>query len=72
LKVTITASSGLLKGSFVHPLSGKLAKFQGVLFQAQRFGSGYFLGPTESGAITLDPAATPGVPSSDGKDFERR
>ena len=62
LKVTITGASGLMKGTFVHPVSLKPAPFQGVLFQAQKFGSGFFLGEGESGAVTLIPADTPGVP----------
>lgn len=62
LTVSIGTTSGLLKGSFVHPLSGKPVRFQGVIFQKQRFGSGYFLGPAAAGAVTLVPADSPGVP----------
>jgi hypothetical protein len=62
LKVTIAGATGLIKGSFVHPVSLKPVKFQGVLFQAQQFGSGFFLGPSGSGAMTLVPADNPGVP----------
>jgi hypothetical protein len=62
LKVSLTKTSGLFKGSVVPPGATKPLKFQGVLFQDQKFGSGYFLGPVEAGAVSIVPAATPGVP----------
>jgi hypothetical protein len=59
IKATITASTGVFKGSFLYPIPGKKSKstaFTGVLFQDQTNGAGYFLGPDGSGSITLAPS----------------
>jgi len=56
LKVTITASTGVFKGSFQYPVPGKspiLTDFAGVLFQDQNLIDGFFLGPNGSGDINL-------------------
>jgi hypothetical protein len=56
LKVTVTPSSGVLKGSFLYPVPGKLPKltnFSGVLFQDQIIGGGLFIGPDGSGSVSL-------------------
>jgi hypothetical protein len=56
LKVTITASTGVFKGSFKYPVPGKspkLTDFTGVLFQDQNLADGYFLGPNGGGDINL-------------------
>ena len=56
LKVTITVSTGVFKGSFQYPVPGKgpkLTDFAGVLFQDQNLADGYFLGPNGSGDINL-------------------
>lgn len=54
LKATI-ASSGLIKGSYVHPVSLKSTAFRGVIFQKQNRAAGYFLGPEESGDLAITP-----------------
>jgi hypothetical protein len=56
LTLTITPSSGLFRGTFVDPDSQKSEPFQGVLFQDNNTGVGYFLGPDRSGEIQLGPA----------------
>ena len=53
LKVTISASSGLIKGSFLYPGQSKSTAFGGVLFQNQAEGAGCFLGPNGSGILRL-------------------
>lgn len=61
LKLTITRSTGLIGGSFFDVTSGKSRTVHAVVFQKRGFGSGYFLGTTESGSISLalPPPATP-------------
>ena len=51
----VIAPSGLIGGSFIHPADGKRTIPRGVIFQKQERASGYFLGPTESGAFSLVP-----------------
>jgi uncharacterized repeat protein (TIGR03803 family) len=53
LKMTINATSGMFTGSFVHPVSGRTVNMQGVLFQKQNIGGGFFVGPTQSGAVNI-------------------
>lgn len=56
LKVTITRSTGVFKGTFTYPIPGKkpkLTDFAGVLFQDQINGGGLFLGPDGSGIVSL-------------------
>jgi hypothetical protein len=57
LNLTITASSGLFKGSFIDPASGANIPFCGVLLQKQNQGSGYFLGTSQSGRVYFGPVA---------------
>ncbi len=49
LRVTITAANGRYTGSFTHPVSGVVKRFDGVIFQKQNAGYGYFLGVEQSG-----------------------
>jgi hypothetical protein len=56
LKLSISKSSGLVNGSFVHPVTGAKTKTQGVVFQKQNLSGGYFLGTEESGSMLLTPA----------------
>jgi hypothetical protein len=51
LKLSIKVPSGVIGGSFFD--SGKTRKLQGVIFQKQNFGSGFFLGTSESGLFEL-------------------
>ena len=55
LKVSITPSTGVFKGSFEYPGPMKKIDFTGVLFQDQTIGEGLFLGPDGSGTVTLTP-----------------
>jgi hypothetical protein len=56
LKLTITTSSGMFRGSIVDPDTGKPMQFQGVLFQDWKVGLGYFLEGNESGKVLLNRA----------------
>jgi hypothetical protein len=53
LKVTITPTTGLIKGSFLYPGKTKVTQLGGVLFQDQTKAGGFFLGPDGSGTVTL-------------------
>jgi hypothetical protein len=56
LKLTITSSSGLFRGTIVDPDTGKPLQFQGALFQDWKVGLGYFLEGDESGKVLLNRA----------------
>ncbi|MEO5803088.1 MAG: Ig-like domain-containing protein [Verrucomicrobiota bacterium] len=62
LRVSISATSGALRGSFVHPVTGRTTKHNGVVFQKQNRAEGYFLGTGQSGFVSVvpkDEASTP-------------
>jgi hypothetical protein len=52
---TITASDGFFKGTFQYPGQKKPTDFDGVLFQDQTPGAGFFVGPDGSGTVNLSP-----------------
>lgn len=56
LKLQLNKKQGLFKGSIADPVTGDKAKFQGVILQKQRFGSGFFLNGEETGRVRLEPA----------------
>jgi hypothetical protein len=49
------AKSGLFNGTLVDPATNALTNFQGVVFQDQSIGYGFFLSGGQSGALTLAP-----------------
>jgi Divergent InlB B-repeat domain/Glucodextranase, domain B/NHL repeat len=53
LKLTITSSSGLFKGTASDPNGGGSVPINGVLLQKQNAGFGTFLGTSQSGAVYL-------------------
>ena len=55
LQLTITPSSGLVSGSFIHPQSRVITPIKAVLRQDQTKLHGFFLGPNLSGQIILQP-----------------
>jgi hypothetical protein len=55
LRVNVNAASGYVSGTFLHP-SGGVRAFRGVLVQRLAGAWGCFLGPTESGAVSLQAA----------------
>ena len=54
LNLKCTLASGLLKGSFIHPATGKKTPINGVILQKQNNARGFFLGTNESGAFSLE------------------
>lgn len=48
-------NTGAFTGRFINPLTLKTSFYRGVILQKQKLGSGYFLTPTESGSLSLEP-----------------
>lgn len=55
LKLTITTSTGVFKGTVVDPVSGRTIAVNGVVLQKQNYGGGYFLGTNQTGRVYLGP-----------------
>jgi hypothetical protein len=55
LKLTITTTTGLFKGSIANPEGGKPISFNGVVLQKQNFGGGFFLGTDQAGRVFFGP-----------------
>ena len=55
LAVKVVPSTGLTTGSFYDSALRKTRKLQGVVLQAQGEVSGFFLGDTNSGELSLSP-----------------
>lgn len=53
LALSLTSSSGLLGGSFVHPDTAKKCALKGVVLQKQGIGGGCFLGTNQGGAFLV-------------------
>ena len=58
-RVSLDASTGLISGSFVHPLTGRAAAIRGVILQKQNSALGFFLGPNRAGPVNIAPAGAP-------------
>jgi hypothetical protein len=56
LTLKLATSTGLFKGNVLDPGTGMKIAFNGVLRQNRESGSGYFLGPSQSGQVFLGPA----------------
>ena len=56
LRLTLTPSTGLFRGSVTDPLGAKPLQFAGVVLQKQALGAGYFLGAAQSGRVLLKQA----------------
>ena len=59
LSLVIKTSNAAISGTFTHPTSGKTVKIQGILLPKQNIAAGYFLGPTQSGALSLQSRSNP-------------
>lgn len=57
LTTSITVSTGRFTGTFKHPVTGTVRRFNGVIFQKQNAGFGYFLDADASGFSSLAPVA---------------
>ena len=56
LKMSVNAKSGLINGTLtVGPGKSGAVPFQGVLFEKDDFGFGFFLGSSQSGTVTFTP-----------------
>lgn len=55
LTLSLTSTTGLFQGTTLNPNTGKTFSFQGVLFERGSNGCGLFLGPTQAGAVYLNP-----------------
>lgn len=55
VKMTITTSTGLFKGTAPNPFGGKAISFNGVVLQKQNSGGGFFTGATQTGRVFLGP-----------------
>jgi hypothetical protein len=55
LSLSLTTASGLFKGTVVDPASGKNVQFQGVLYEKENVGLGFFPGGNQSGAVSFAP-----------------
>jgi uncharacterized repeat protein (TIGR02543 family) len=53
MTVTISPSTGIWSGRFIHPDSGRVTTFHGAISQKQQLGLGFFLTLEESGAVSL-------------------
>jgi len=53
LKLKLAVKDGVFSGSFFDVASRRSRSLQGVLFQKQNIASGFFLGDTQSGFVTL-------------------
>ncbi len=53
LKLTLTASSGAVKGTFTHPTNLATTKITGIILPEQNVVRGFFLNTTNSGAVIL-------------------
>jgi uncharacterized delta-60 repeat protein len=54
--ITVTASTGLFKGTALDPQSGKTVAVQGAVLQSWNIGCGFFLNPLENGGVLFGPA----------------
>ena len=55
LKLSLTTASGLFKGTVVDPATGHTVPFQGVLFEQNNVGLGFFPGANQSGSVSFTP-----------------
>lgn len=55
MKLKLSSATGLFKGMVTDPATGNHVSFQGVLFEKNNVGLGFFLGGNESGAVSFAP-----------------
>jgi hypothetical protein len=54
--LAISTADGTFRGSVMDPMLAKPLNFNGVLLQKRDAGEGYFLGTTQGGRVSLEPA----------------
>jgi hypothetical protein len=56
LSVHVNAANGRFTGPFIHPRTGVVTRFRGVILQKQNAGFGFFAGSSGGGYATFAPA----------------
>jgi hypothetical protein len=69
---SINRPNGLLKGSYLDPVTNTKFGFSGVVFQKQGLASGTFLTGTGSGTVRIVPGTTFAYPGSEGAGMLQR
>jgi hypothetical protein len=55
VSLTVTLTSGLCSGTFLHPETGNMVRFKGALLQNPGWGGGWFQGTNQGGYFWLGP-----------------
>ena len=55
LKYSLSRGTGIFRGKFKYPNTGRSVSFVGILDQWQAVGGGYFLGADQTGLVRLEP-----------------
>lgn len=55
LTCSINRGTGVFRGRFSHPVSGRRTAYAGALNQLEGIGAGYFLGSSQGGLVRLEP-----------------
>ena len=53
LKYKFSRGTGVFSGKFMHPDTGRMVSFAGILDQFQAVGGGYFTGVDQTGLVRL-------------------
>ena len=56
LKITIALPTGFVNGSFIHPVTGRTVRLQGIVQRESGVIGGFFLGATQTGSLFIGPA----------------
>ena len=56
LTMKVAPATGVLSGSFVHPVTLRKVKFGGQLLPSEMIGAGFFLGTDQAGFVTVEPS----------------
>ena len=54
LTFSLRRGTGLFRGGFVHPATGRRTFYSGVLDQLQNLGTGFYLGTNQGGLVRLE------------------
>lgn len=63
LTFSLSRSTGIFRGKFIHPDNGRRTSYVGVLDQLAGVGGGYFIGINQAGLVRLEPLVS-SVPTS--------
>jgi hypothetical protein len=62
LHLAVDPTNGSFSGYVVEPGVDKTNKFKGAFLQQQNLGIGFFLGPSTSGRVRVEPLPLPAAP----------